>query len=399
MAAMWSPIIGLLLLLQLAPSSSSYIQLPLQGSVHPVGYFYVTMNIGGKPYSLDIDTGSNLTWLECNYPGHQCNPCKGPHLPYVPNITHKKVMCGDQFCTDLHKDLPYYPERGCDIHHPHECHYHIQYVGGTSSDGFIVNDTVSVNVLSPSHPSRRVQIFFGFGCGCNQKPHKDSPVDGVLGLGMGKEGFVAQLKARNVIRKDIIGHCLSIDGGGYLFVGEHGMPSGITWVPMRKYSHYYTPGPAQLLLGGEKIGSQKMAVFDSGTTYTYIPDQVYSELVREVKRSVSGSLQRVADHALPVCWKGPFQSIQLVKRKFKPLALEFTNKVMHIPPENYLALTGEKNVCLGILQTPKAGGQMIIIGDVTMQDLLVIYDNEQKLVGWISKQCKHTLEIPSIHAL
>ncbi|XBI34391.1 hypothetical protein VPH35_120204 [Triticum aestivum] len=397
MAAMWSPIIGLLLLLlQLAPSSSSYIQLPLEGSVHPVGYFYVTMNIGGKPYSLDIDTGSNLTWLECKYPGHQCNTCKGPHRPYEPNRHHKKVMCGDQFCTDLHKDLPHYPEPRCYTQHPHECHYHIQYVGGTSSEGFIVNDTVSVDVLSPSLPSRRVQIFFGFGCGCNQKPLKDSPVDGVLGLGMGKVGFVAQLKAHNVIRKDIIGHCLSIDGGGYLFVGEHHLPDHITWAPMRKYSHYYTPGPAQLLLGGEKIGSQKMVVFDSDKQDMQGINSVW---VFQVKRSVSGSLQRVTDHALPVCWKGPFQSIQLVKRKFKPLALEFTNKVMHIPPENYLALTGEKNVCLGILQTPKAGGQMIIIGDVTMQDLLVIYDNEQKRVGWISKQCKHTLEIPSINAL
>ncbi|KAM3206481.1 hypothetical protein ACQJBY_061915 [Aegilops geniculata] len=393
MAAMWSPIIGLLLLLlQLAPSSSSYIQLPLQGSVHPVGYFYVTMNIGGKPYSLDIDTGSNLTWLECKYPGHHCNTCKGPHEPYEPNRHHKKVMCGDQFCTALQKDLPHYPEPGCDHRHPHECHYHIQYVGGMSSEGFIVNDTVSVNVLSPSLPSKRVQIFFGFGCGCNQKPLKDSPVDGVLGLGMGRVGFVAQLKAHNVIRKDIIGHCLSIDGGGYLFVGEHSMPSHITWAPMRKYSHYYTPGPAQLSFGGKKIGHNKMVVFDSGTTYTYIPDdkpdRVYSVLVKKVENSVSGSLQTVHDHALPVCWKGPFESIQQVKGKFKPLALQFTNNIfMNIPPENYLTLTANKNVCLGILEAPKAAGQMMIIGDVTMQDLLVIYDNENKLVGWVSKKC------------
>ena len=33
-----------------------------------LSHFYVTMNIGepAKPYFLDIDTGSNLTWLECN---------------------------------------------------------------------------------------------------------------------------------------------------------------------------------------------------------------------------------------------------------------------------------------------------------------------------------------------
>lgn len=72
-------------------------------------------------------------------------------------------------------------------------------------------------------------------CGCNQQPQKKTPVDGLLGLGMGRVGFVRQLKAHNLITKDIIGHCLSIDGGGYLFVGEHHLPDHITWVPMRKY--------------------------------------------------------------------------------------------------------------------------------------------------------------------
>lgn len=52
---------------------------------------------------------------------------------------------------------------------------------------------------------------------------------------MGQVGFVAQLKASSVISKDIIGHCLSINGGGYLFVGEHDLPAHITWAPMIKY--------------------------------------------------------------------------------------------------------------------------------------------------------------------
>ncbi|KAE8802333.1 Disease resistance protein RPM1 [Hordeum vulgare] len=92
-----APLTSLLYLMK-PPSSSSYIQLPLQGNVHPVGYFYVTMEIGGKPYFLDIDTGSSLTWLECMHPNHQCKICKGPHLPYRPNGSLKKVNCADQFC-------------------------------------------------------------------------------------------------------------------------------------------------------------------------------------------------------------------------------------------------------------------------------------------------------------
>jgi hypothetical protein len=34
----------------------------------------VTLNIGqpSKPYFLDVDTGSDLTWLQCDVPRAQC---------------------------------------------------------------------------------------------------------------------------------------------------------------------------------------------------------------------------------------------------------------------------------------------------------------------------------------
>ncbi|OEL22884.1 hypothetical protein BAE44_0016097 [Dichanthelium oligosanthes] len=37
--------------------------------------YYVAMNIGNlpKPYFLDVDTGSDLTWLQCDTPCISCN--------------------------------------------------------------------------------------------------------------------------------------------------------------------------------------------------------------------------------------------------------------------------------------------------------------------------------------
>lgn len=39
-------------------------------------YYYVTMSVGEppKPYFLDIDTGSDLTWLQCDAPCTKCTP-------------------------------------------------------------------------------------------------------------------------------------------------------------------------------------------------------------------------------------------------------------------------------------------------------------------------------------
>ncbi|KAM3206485.1 hypothetical protein ACQJBY_061919 [Aegilops geniculata] len=402
MAATLSPIIGVLLILLPLASSSSYIKLPLGGKVHPEGHFYVTMNIGvpAKTYFLGIDTGSNLTWLGCKH--SICKNCKGPHKPYHSKKPHNFVKRRDPLCCQLLKDLPGHNKLRCTRKGSGECHYKIRYFDGKSSEGVVARDMVTLHPASLHQDTLREQI--DFGCGYNQQPWKSSFIDGILGLGKGRVSFFAQLKAHKMFTKDIIGHCLSINGGGYLFVGDYNLPTGITWAPMRKQQHhYYTPGPGKLSIEGKHIGTDKLeVVFDSGATYTYVPDQTYNRLLAEVKTTVSKSLSKVQDALLPVCWKGskPIKSIKEIKGKFKPLSLEFDNKaVMHIRPENYLVHTTQRNVCLGILNGSKfPEGQMMRIGDVSMQDLLVIYDKVERRIGWVSKSCP-TPEIPSTHVL
>lgn len=72
-------------------------------------------------------------------------------------------------------------------------------------------------------------------CGYNQKfsgSHSPPSTAGVLGLGNGKVNIVSQL--RNIgIAKNVLGHCLSGRGGGFLFLGDDLVPSsGIVWTPI-----------------------------------------------------------------------------------------------------------------------------------------------------------------------
>ncbi|MCE3215061.1 hypothetical protein HAX54_000716 [Datura stramonium] len=55
-------------------SSCPSIVLPLYGNVYPIGYYYVQLNIGqpSRPFFLDPDTGSDLTWLQCDAPCVRC---------------------------------------------------------------------------------------------------------------------------------------------------------------------------------------------------------------------------------------------------------------------------------------------------------------------------------------
>ena len=59
-------------------------------------------------------------------------------------------------------------------------------------------------------------------------------------------------------------------------------------------------------------------------------------------------------------------------------------------------LQSKGNVCLGILNGTEIGLQyMNLIGDISMQDQMIIYDNEKQSIGWIPADCD---ELASLQA-
>ncbi|PUZ43989.1 hypothetical protein GQ55_8G051700 [Panicum hallii var. hallii] len=393
MAARWTLVAGLLLLLPLLPSASSSMVFKLDGNVYPAGHFYVTMNIAdpSKPYFLSVDTGSDLTWLECAASNGACERCnKVPHPHYQPGPpSYKVVPCTDPLCDTLHQDL------GTTKHcaEPFQCDYTLTYADG-SSIGVLMTDKFSLPMAKASNDHPDLAI----GCGYDQGKNagKIMTVDGTLGLGPSSVSLVSQLKNQKIITKNVIGHCLSTKGGGYLFFGEENVPaSDVTWVPMAPRTpgkpYPYSAGHATLQLDTMSIGAEPMeVVLDSGSAYTYLPELLHSQLVTALKASLSkSSVEEVHDPALPLCWKGngPFKSLDDLNKEFKSLiSLNFGNGVtMTILPENYLITTEQGSACLGILGTADIG--TYLIGAITMQDHLVIYDNEIGRLGWAPSLC------------
>ncbi|KAL6658484.1 hypothetical protein ACP70R_004070 [Stipagrostis hirtigluma subsp. patula] len=114
------------------------------------------------------------------------------------------------------------------------------------------------------------------------------------------------------------------------------------------------------------IGAKAEVVLDSGSTYTYLPNQLHLQLLNA---SLSKSLIEVhgPNHELRLCWKGPqkFKSWKDLKKEFK---------------------LGDGNACLGVLGMQ--GLDTYLIGDVTLQDQLVIYDNETGHLAWGPSSCE-----------
>ncbi|KAK4387322.1 Aspartic proteinase Asp1 [Sesamum angolense] len=332
---------------------SSSVLFPLSGNVYPEGYYYVTINIGRppKPYFLDIDTGSDLTWLQCDAPCKKCTPA--PHSLYKPN--RNLITCQDPICVLVKDSFP------------------LKFSNGT--------------LVAP---------LLAFGCGYDQEIIDASHVpytDGVLGLGIGKSSILAQLRDMGLTR-NVVGHCLSGQGGGYLLFGDGFLPtSGIVWTPIMSQSKYYSLGSADLRLGGQAANIKGLQiVFDSGSTYSYFSSQAYNDLVSLMRNNLNSKKLKdaVEDRSLPVCWKGaqPFKSIRDAISYFKPLVLSFKNVEFQVQPEAYLIVTVHGNVCLGILDGGEVGlGNLNVIGDISMQDKMVIYDNERQQIGWAPANC------------
>nr|CAB3489355.1 unnamed protein product [Digitaria exilis] len=375
------------------PVAASTAAFQLFGDVYPTGHYYVTMNIGdpAKPYFLDVDTGSDLTWLQCDAPCQSCS--KVPHPLYRP-VQNKLVPCADSLCTALHSGLG----RNNKCSSPKQCDYRIKYTDSASSLGVLIADNFSL----PLSKSSNIRPSLTFGCGYDQQVGKNgakpAPTDGLLGLGRGSVSLLSQLKQKG-ITKNVLGHCLSTNGGGFLFFGDGIVPtSGVTWVPMARSTsgNYYSPGSGTLYFDRRSLGLKPMeVVFDSGSTYTYFTAEAYHAVVSALKGGLSRSFKQVSDPELLLCWKGQkaFKSVFDVKKDFKSLSLSFAtgkNAVMEIPPENYLVVTKSGNVCLGILDAAAAKLSFSIIGDITMQDQMVIYDNEKAQLGWMRGPCSRS---------
>ncbi|KAK9266220.1 hypothetical protein L1049_012424 [Liquidambar formosana] len=258
----------------------SSVVFPMLGNVYPKGFYHVTLFVGQppKPYFLDPDTGSDLTWLQCDAPCVHCT--KAPHPPYKPS--NDLVICKDPLCSSLH------PPGHHDCKDPEQCDYFVEYADGSSSLGVLLRDVVPVNLTNGVQVRPRLAI----GCGYDQVPGKYNyhPIDGVLGLGKGKSTIVSQLYNQGVVQ-NVLGHCLN-SRGGFLFFGDDLYDSSrVVWTPMLSDDSYkhYSPGFAELTLGGKTTGFKNLRViFDTGSTYTYLDSLAYQALISWVNGELAG---------------------------------------------------------------------------------------------------------------
>ncbi|XP_024395932.1 aspartyl protease APCB1 isoform X2 [Physcomitrium patens] len=375
------------------------------GNIYPDGLYYMALLLGSPPklYFLDMDTGSDLTWAQCDAPCRNC--AIGPHGLYNPKKA-KVVDCHLPVCAQIQQGGSY--ECNSDVK---QCDYEVEYADGSSTMGVLVEDTLTVRLTNGT----LIQTKAIIGCGYDQQgtlAKSPASTDGVIGLSSSKVALPAQLAEKGII-KNVLGHCLAdgSNGGGYLFFGDELVPSwGMTWTPMMGKPEMlgYQARLQSIRYGGDSLvlnndedltRSTSSVMFDSGTSFTYLVPQAYASVLSAVEKQAkqSGLLRVKSDTTLPYCWRGPspFQSITDVHQYFKTLTLDFggrnwfaTDSTLDLSPQGYLIVSTQGNVCLGILDASGASLEVTnIIGDVSMRGYLVVYDNVRDRIGWIRRNC------------
>ncbi|GKU87615.1 hypothetical protein SLEP1_g1984 [Rubroshorea leprosula] len=366
---------------QLMAGFGPSIVLPLTGNVYPRGYFELSLRIGNPPksFTFEIDTGSDLTWVQCDA---DCEGCSLPkHELYKPGKAY--VPFDDPLCAEIGNPGSDDPKKICS--------FNVTYVDGSTS-GYLVRD---IFTLRPDKGSTSGSSTLTFGCGNKIQSYTGEPLEtaGILGLSKSVVSIPSQLRAVRETQ-NVIGHCLSGKSGGFLFIGNDPVPSsGVTWVPMLKKKQYYASGPADLFFDGTDIKLSHV-LFDSGSTYTLFPSTIYGAILSLLSKDLIGKkLVQVPfeqDGTLPVCWRGiePFKSQSDVKRYFKTFTLRFTKDAgLQLPPETYLVISEHGNACLGILNGTVYGVEYNLLGAISMLDKMLIYDNEKGRIGWTSGDC------------
>ncbi|KAG9137983.1 hypothetical protein Leryth_019372 [Lithospermum erythrorhizon] len=243
---------------------------------------YTTVNLGtpGSKFMVALDTGSDLFWVPC-----ECEKCASTDdavysSDFELNIyklngssTGKKVSCSDSSCS--HNDV-------CQDTLDH-CPYSVSYVSSeTSTSGMLMEDFL--HLKSEGSDQEVVQAEVIFGCGQVQTGSflDVAAPNGLFGLGFEKISVPSMLSNEGYTANSF-SMCFGHDGAGRINFGDKGsIDQEETSFNMNLLHPSYNVTVGQIRVGTGLFDLEFTALFDSGTSFTYLVDPAYTRLSENV---------------------------------------------------------------------------------------------------------------------
>lgn len=383
---------------------SSSAGLELNGKARDTGYFYATLTIGtpGQQFEVIVDTGSTYTFVTC-YPCVSCGQ-HGSNAPYdaAKSSSYERVPCGSGCIFG-----------GC--RSSGLCEYDEQFSEESQVGGHVVSDVIDVG---GSLGTPRIH----FGCNTLETNMlRTQKANGMIALGRTDAALHRQLKKKAYppgSYDGTFGLCLgSFEGGGVLSLGKLPEQHYANFVTRKtntrtvklvkgSKSQYYNVDVTRMFVrntelkkpnGADLIDSFRSGygtVLDSGTTYTYLHEDIFIPFISEIEDKVQNdhgaNFFRISggdpNYPNDVCWKNLNENKPLstnnVNYLFPTFNLTFVGVneeelSIQFPPENYLFVhPSEANAfCVGVFDNGKQGS---IIGGIFARNTLFEFDDESE---------------------
>nr|GMC65855.1 aspartyl protease family protein 1 isoform X1 [Ipomoea batatas] len=346
-------------------------------------YATVTLGTPGMKFLVALDTGSDLFWVPCD-----CGNCSSTDDSTLYNSdfalsiynlngssTSKKVTCSNSFC---------YHRNNCLGTFSH-CPYSVSYLSSeTSTSGILVEDILHLKTDDTEEDF--VQAYVVFGCGQVQTGSflDVAAPNGLFGLGFEKISVPSILSQEGYIA-DSFSMCFGHDGVGRINFGDKGSldqeETPFNLNPL--HSPRYNVSVAQIRVGTNIIDSEFAALFDTGTSFTYLEDPPYTKLTESFHSQIQDP-QYALDPRIPFeyCYEmSPNSSTSLVPTM--SLTMKGGGHLVIYDPIIVMSMQSQLIYCLAVLKSQDYN----IIGQNFMTGYRFVFDREKATLGWKKFDC------------
>ncbi|XP_047968935.1 protein ASPARTIC PROTEASE IN GUARD CELL 1-like [Salvia hispanica] len=338
------------------------------------GEYFARVGIGRPAAHLymTIDTGSDITWLQCR-PCLFCYPQSDPVFNPRASSTYKDLTCLSPQCVSLRASTCL----------AGGCLYQLLYGDGSITTGDFATETIS---FGTSGSVDNVAI----GCG-HGNIGLFSGAAGIMGLGGGNLSLPSQIKATS------FSYCLvdrdSNSSSTLDFNSTRPADSVVAPLLHNPSTNVYRyVGMTGIRVGGEAVnfpasllemGSDGSGgvIVDSGTTVTRLRREVYG-LVRDAFRNKTKGLPAAGGYSLfDTC----YDLSSLKEARMPTVAFEFGGgKTVALPARNtVIPVDGGGKFCLALA----GSGRLSIIGNVQQQGMRVTYDLANNFIAFSPNKC------------
>ncbi|XP_042477691.1 aspartyl protease family protein At5g10770-like [Macadamia integrifolia] len=358
--------------------------------------FVVRIGLGTPMQNLTLilDTGSDLTWVQCQPCVANCYLQQDPLFNPSASSTYSNITCNSHACAQLQQSTG--NSRSCNT----TCIYQIAYGDGSSySEGYFATDTLTLSDLSSSD---NVFPKFEFGCGENNQGQFGS-ADGLLGLGRNQVSMVSQTAQKY---RKLFSYCLpsTRSSTGFLAfgsqVGDHDHHSSSSssapqYTPLLIDSNipsFYFITMMGISVGGKNLSIPQSVfttsgtIIDSGTVITRLPPAAYSALRSAFRQAMSEYPVYSIEYTyvmLDTCYNlNGYDTITI-----PTIVLHFAGGVnLSIDQSGILIQANKTHYCLAFAGN-NAGNDLGILGNLQQRGIEVIYNVTGGKLGFGTSAC------------